>query len=229
MRDIPKSVSLPESILCGNNVFQLADDSSIVTTSFEDLTVGFEQLIDVSNQKFMVTNFGKTFYLHLSDEPIRQPICLPNNRIILPADKDEHLYLGMWFTISNLITQQVKCNLSHRAYNVVKFYSWVDVNEMTPINIKTQGLDSCMFAAYLYGCECWWTIDTLDQDILATERKLLKRILKVKPSTPNDIIYVELNRCDIISKIKHRQRKFYKKCKTLKEDEATLRKILELC
>ena len=59
-----------------------------------------------------------------------------------------------------------------------------------------------------------------------TERKILKRNLKVKPSTPNDIIYVELNRSNIISKIKQRQRKFYRHSKELKQKEATLSKIL---
>ena len=45
-----------------------------------------------------------------------------------------------------------------------------------------------------------WSID-LSEQILSIERKLLKPILKVKPNTPNNIIYVALNRSDIISKI----------------------------
>ena len=79
--------------------------------------------------------------------------------------------------------------------------------------------------AYLYGCECWWSIDDISEQILSIERKLLKTILKVKP---NDIIYVELNRPDIISKIKQCQEKFYKKCKMLQQDEAVVREVLGL-
>ena len=229
IRDIPKSVKLPASFLRGFHVFQLADDASIVTTSFDDLRTAFGQIIDESDKKRMITNLEKTFYLNLSTEPITEPVYISNNRIVNPAENNEHLYLGMWFTTSNSITKQISCNISHRAFNVVKFYQWLEVNEMTPINIKIQVLDSCMFAAYLYGCECWWTIDDLNQTILATEQKLLKTILKVKPSTPTDIVYVELNRGDILSKIKERQKKFYEKCKKLKEEEAAVRNILELC
>ena len=69
------------------------------------------------------------------------------------------------------------------------FTDWLHINEMTPINIKIQVLDSCMFAAYLYGCECWFTIDEVAEKILVVERKLLKQILQVKPNTPNEMIY----------------------------------------
>ena len=83
-----------------------------------------------------------------------------------------------------------------------------------------------MFTAYLYGCECWWKIDLVASSILAQERRILKGILQVKA---NDIIYVELNRCDIVSKVKSRQCKFYHKFKQLNEDEATARKVLDMC
>ena len=56
IRDIPKTVNLPDSFLRGYNVFQLTDDDSFVTTSFEDLPNAFEQLIDASDLKLMVTN-----------------------------------------------------------------------------------------------------------------------------------------------------------------------------
>ena len=134
----------------------------------------------------------------------------------------------MWLTTSNDTMQHIKCNLKHRAFNIVKFYAWPDINENTPIQIKIQVLDSCMFAAYLYGCECWWKIDLVASSILAEERRILKIILQVKSITPNDIIYVELNRCDVVSKMKSRQCKFYHKFKQLNQDEATARKILEM-
>ena len=44
--------------------------------------------------------------------------------------------------------------------------------------------------------------------ILIKERKMLKRILGVKQGTSNDLIYIELERPDIISRIKDLQYKF---------------------
>ena len=80
-----------------------------------------------------------------------------------------------------------------------------------------------MFAAYLYGGECWWKIDLVASSILAQEMRILENFTS-KTNTPNDIIYVELNRCDVVSKVKSRQCKFYHKFKQLNEDEATARK-----
>ena len=136
MRNIPKSVNLPNSFLNGIHILQLADDSSVITDTIESLISGFSQLIDASDTKFMVTNLLKTFYLHLSNDPYKDVIELINGCTIKFAENDEHLYLGMWFTASACITAQMKCNLNHRAYNIKKFYDWLDVNQMTPIIIN---------------------------------------------------------------------------------------------
>ena len=229
MRNIPKAVKLPSSILCGNHILQLADDSSLVVTKCKNLIDGFAQLIDASDKKFMVTNTIKTYYLHLCDEPWTEDLQLPNGTIIKPAKNNEHLCLGMWFVASGSITMQMMCNLNHREFNIKKFYDWLEVNLMTPINIKLWVLDACMFAAYLYGCECWSTIDEVKDKLLALERKLLKTILQVKPSTPNAMVYTELGRCDLITRIKIRQKKFYEKCKNLTKEESVIADILELC
>ena len=229
MRNIPKNVKLPPSFLCGHHIFQLADDSSVAVNTLVNLCNGFGQLIDASDAKFMVTNTDKTFYLHLCDEPVTDDIELSCGITIQSAPNNEHLYLGMWFKTAASITEQIKCNFNHRAYNIKKYYEWLDVNLMTPIITKLQVLDACMFMAYLYGCECWSTIDEVSEDILALERKFLKTILQVKPSTPNAIIYIELGRPDMISKIKTRQKKFYENCKKLTKEEAIMRCILDLC
>ena len=229
MRNIPKSVHLPDSFLEGNHVYQLADDSSIATNSFTDMKTGFGQLIDGSDEKFMKTNIDKTFYLHLFDNPTREDMLLANGYTIKFAVNDEHLYLGMWFTASADVLKQIFCNLSKRAFHIKLFTDWLEINEMTPISIKIQVLYLCMFAAYLYGAECWWKIDAVKEKILLIERKMLKRILQVKPSTPNEIIYTELGRCDIITKIKVRQKRFFERCNELTEEEASLKTILNMC
>ena len=230
MRNIPQSIHLKDSFLQGNHVFQLADDSSIATNLFDELQIGFGQLIDASDVKFMVTNTDKTFYLHLSDDPIREDMLLSNGYTISAALNDEHLYLGMWFMASCEVLQQLLCNFRHRSFNIKKFCDWLEINTMTPVNIKICVLDCCMFAAYLYGCECWSsTIEEVRERILATERKLLKIILQVKPSTPNEIVYTEIGRCDMMCRIKKRQKRFFESCKQLTEEDAILSKIMRMC
>ena len=103
----------------------------------------------------MVTNTNNTFYLHLCDDPVKVDIQLSNGITIQSAEDDEHLYPGMWFKNTASITEQMKFNLNQRACNIAKYHDWLDVNLLTPIYIKLHVLDSCMFLAYLYGCECW--------------------------------------------------------------------------
>ena len=95
----------------------------------------------------MVTNLKKNLHLShnpiiqpvnlpndrviLSHNPIIQPVNLPNDQVILSAENNEHLYLGMWFTTSTGSTHQIKCNFSHRVFNIVKFYNWLEINEVT--------------------------------------------------------------------------------------------------
>ena len=57
----------------------------------------------------------------------------------------------------------------------------------------------------------------------------MKRCLGVKSSTPDDIIYIELNRGDIVASIKDRQCKFFQKLFTLEEGSAIILDVLELC
>ena len=69
----------------------------------------------------------------------------------------------------------------------------------------------------------------MKEKILAIERKLLKLILQVKPSTPNELVYIELGRCDIMCRIKQRQKRFFERCKELTDEDAILSRIMNLC
>ena len=61
------------------------------------------------------------------------------------------------------------------------------------------------------------------------ERKLLKRILGVKKGTPNDLIYIELKRTDIISRIKDLQYKFNQKIYTTSVEDAVVAHAYNMC
>ena len=229
IRDIPKAVKLPESFLKGNHVLQLADDASILTTSHSYLATAFRQMMDGSDEEFMLTNLEKTFFLDLCKNPDTDPIRVSESQSIQYAENNSHPYLGMGIVSSNEIVDHIKYNLSQRKYNIKKYYDWLEINESTPIRIKLQVLDCCMMLAYLYGCECWWKIDAVANTLLSEERKILKRILQVKPNTPTDIIYTELNRCNIITRTKFRQFNFYERFKLLNQEDCIARRILDLC
>ena len=60
------------------------------------------------------------------------------------------------------------------------------------------------------------------------ERTALKRCLGVKASTPDDIVYTEVNRANIVNKIKEQQYQFFSKLADL-DGAAIVCDILEMC
>ena len=228
VQDMGKSINVPESIINDTNLLQLADDSAILAEEKVFLEKEFKQILEFSTENYMSKNVGKTVFLHLSDANDTDPIYI-GNTVLHSAERDEYLYLGMKFVASSNIVVHIQRNLKDRMFHVTKFYEWVHVNKTTPFPVKLNVLYTCMFAAYLYGSEAWWRIDEVSTEILALERKLLKCVLGVKPfGTPDDLIYIELGRHDIISIVKHRQKLFFQRLLELGSDEAVARRIVDL-
>ena len=75
----------------------------------------------------------------------------------------------------------------------------------------------------------WGDITCIKNQLQNMEIKALKKILRVKCGTTNDIVLYELNRCSIIAKIKDRQYSFYKKILELPPGEAVISDIITLC
>ena len=120
-------------------------------------------------------------------------------------------------------------NINGRMGNMHKFYAWLQYNNLTPIKIKLLALYNCVFSAILYGAETWGDLTSISEKIVKVERQALKRILAVKSSTPSNLIYIELDRADIVSVTQDRQHNFITKLLSLEEDSAIVLKVLELC
>ena len=113
--------------------------------------------------------------------------------------------------------------------NVHRFFAWLEHNRDTPIVVKLIVLYNCALGAMLYGVETWWKIDAYREKVLLIERKALKKCLGVKSCVPNNILYIKLNRADIVANISDRQYKFYQKVVKFNEDEALVKNIINLC
>ena len=63
-------------------------------------------------------------------------------------------------------------------------------------------------------------VTAIQKNTLQDERKVLKRYLGVKSSTPKDLLYIELDLLDIMASIRDKQHKFFRKLKSLEEGTA---------
>ena len=109
-----------------------------------------------------------------------------------------------------------------------KFYAWLENNQDTPIKVKLLVLYNCVFLNIFYCAETWFELDAVSDVMLLLERQALKRCLGVKASTPDDILYTELDRPDIVSSTKERQYKFFCKLANL-DGSAIVCDILTMC
>ena len=212
-----------------HNLAQLADDTATFSSDIETLKLKILALLTYSDKNFQKANIGKTKYLHLSCDPYIEPLSIDEKRKIESAHKDGYRYLGMLFIIFNKISEHISKNLKDRMGNIHKFYAWLENNIDTPIKVKLLTLYNCVFSAILYGAETWGDMDKNKEMILQIERKALKRCLGVKSSTPNELIYIELNRANMISALKDRQYKFFLKLTKLNENEALVKSIMKIC
>ena len=167
-------------------------------------------------------------YLHLSKTPITEPIEIGENQYVESADKTGYPYLGVLFICSDILKDHIVKNISHRKVHLHKFYAWLEYNEDTPIQIKLLVLYGCVFASIFYCSETWYEIDSISKEILLMERQALKRCLGVKSSTPDDILYIELNKATMVNTIKDRQHRFFAKLATL-DGYAIVCDILDMC
>ena len=86
-----------------------------------------------------------------------------------------------------------------------------------------------MFNAILYGVEAWGDTSHLENQLLTTEMKTLKVILKVKCGATSDLVLHGLRRCIIVAKIKDRQFNFYKKMLELPPGDAVVKEMMNIC
>ena len=132
------------------------------------------------------------------------------------------------FICSDILKDHILKNINLRKGNLAKFYAWLQYNEHTPILMKLIVLYNCVLAAIFYCSETWYEIDQVSQEMLLMERAALKRCLGVKASTPDDIVYTEVNRANIVNKIKEQQYQFFTKLADL-DGAAIVCDILEMC
>ena len=183
---------------------QLADDTMIYADR-DSLLSKCPEIISYSDGKYQVINMKKTKYCEFIEDPKMEDMMINDTQSIgCVTLKDGYPYLGFKFIPTNNVTKIIERNVNDKMYNVSKYYGWLDI----------------MFNAMLYGSETWGDFSNVHEKVRAIERKLLKRILGVKSGTTNDLIYHELRRGDIVSRIKHKQCRFianYCRCQLMKQ------------
>ena len=208
-----------------NNMLQLADDTLIISEHTHSLAELFVRIFNYAKRKFIIINMDKTKYMQLTEYPSLQNVVKDDISIEAVNPDDGYNWLGFYLSYTSNVNKLIENNFKKKAANIGKFYAWLQINETTPFPLKLRVLYSCMLPALLYSCEAWGALDDLEKRIMLIEKKALKACLGVKQGTSDEIIYLEINKADIVASIYYRQYKFYQKFKRLSCRESTARNI----
>ena len=209
-------------------LLQLADDTTITAEMIRQFIHNMSVVVKYSIEKFLRVHPTKSKYFHLTDnEKIIDDILLDEG-ITLSAIVEGYNWLGFWLCDSKEISEIINYHLAKKMVHTCSFYSSLAVKIDTPFKIKLLVLYNCLFATILYSCEVWVNLEDLAEKLILAEKKALKACLGIKMSTPDDIVYQEINHADIISTIRDRQYNFFKKIIEHEENAAIVIGILNL-
>ena len=212
-------------------LIQLADDTNLIAETITSLNNKFSITFKYAKDNYQRINHKKTKFMHMSDEPSLNDIVLEDGTVINPVNPCEgYSFLGFKLTYSGNIEHIIENNLDSKVNTIVRYYAWLHENNDTPFYIKIQVLYTCLFTSILYSAEAWSNISKhIEEKILKIEREALKQCLGVKTGTTNDLIYIELNKADIIANIKERQKNFYEKVLKFEPEDAVVKSIWNMC
>ena len=207
---------------------QLADDSAIYAEKIYNLIMKFRKIFEYSERKNQVANIKKTVYGNFAENPRLTPLEIDDNITLNSIDADKgYKYIGLFVFPTNDIHEIIIRNVIKRLGHFAKFHAWLAVNELTPVEIKLLVLDGCVLGAVLYSSECWGDVSCVEEKLKEAEIKALRAILGVKKGTTTDLIYHELERCTIISRIHDRQFKFFSKLIEMSPNDAIVKMIID--
>ena len=209
-------------------LFQLADDTTVTAEVVRQFIKNMTTIVKYSIEKFLRIHPTKSKYFHLTDfEKMIDDIMLDDG-ITLQAISEGYNWLGFWLCDSKDVSEIINFHFTKKSIHIASFYSWLAINEDTPFKVKLFFLYICLFATLLYSCEVWVNLDEMAEKLKLIEKKALKSCLGIKMSTPDDIVYQEVNRADIVSSIRDRQLNFFTKILKHEEDAAVVIGIMNL-
>ena len=115
-----------------------------------------------------------------------------------------YVYLGAFFTQDGRVETATKTKTKPK--HVMKFVFFVTKNTDCPFWIKRKVFEAALLTSVLYSAEAW-----LSKDLAHLHKMymaLVKTLLGVRTSTPNDICLTELGYCTLPGHVRSMQHRF---------------------
>ena len=185
----------------------LMDDTVLLATSREQAIKKVKILMDYCQKSGMRINQDKTKFMVINgNSGSRAPIVIDNEKV---DNCESYVYLGQVFTQDAKIESVLAIHCKDKYKHVLKFFAFVAKNGNFPVWVKKKVFEAVILSAILYSCESW-----LSNSVKAIGRlymSLVKSVLGVRISTPNDLCLIELVYPTVKGRIQQAQSRFFRK------------------
>ena len=183
------------------------DDTVLLATSREQAIKKVKILMDYCQKSGMRINQDKTKFMVINgNSGSRAPIVIDNEQV---DNCGSYVYLGAVFTQDAKIESVLAIYCKDKYKHVLKFFAFVAKNGNFPLWVKKKVLEAAIVSAILYSCESW-----LSNSVKVIGRlymSLVKSLLGVRISTPNDLCLIELGYPTVKGRIQQAQSRFFRK------------------
>mgnify|MGYP001545129845 CR=1 FL=1 len=197
----------PDDFLAETHALMLMDDTVLLATDRESAEKKVEILMSFCEQSGMSINASKTKFFVLNGHPSDSIAFTTTKGLISTCES--YVYLGAHFTSNGKLSSAITNHCSTKMAHVTKFNAFVQRNCDFPYSIKEKVLIACLMSALLYSSESWLTGNLRQVQVLYMS--VIKSLLSVRKTTPNDLCLIESSLPPLMSKVKEMQRSFLQK------------------
>lgn len=199
------------------SILLYADDTTILAESAEELQKGLDSMKMYCEYWSLTINADKTKICVFSSRNCEVVFNLDGH----PLETVKHFsFLGVTFSSSGRFKQNEEDTISKASSALFALYQKIRVLNLPPCH-SLELFDKLISPIVLYGCEIWgmYNFDKIEQ----VHTKFCKRVLKLRVSTCNAMIYGETGRFPLAITVKERIVTFWHK---LTQQESKLSGLL---
>ena len=214
--DMYKNSFNPEPLIWIYHLLVHADDTLMLATSRELTKQKVLSLLEYCCNNFIKLQLTKCAFMCINSDDVEDEKPFQFQNLMLNATSEE-VYLGSAITNSVNIADDVKADIKHRQFSIVKYFSFLRCNKNAPTDVKKIILDACSLSSLLYNAETW-ACANLD-NLGASYRRMLKAILGIGTTVCNEIVYIELGVVSVKVRVLIKQWRFWNSVLKLEDDD----------
>ena len=169
-------------------VLLYADDTIVLAENEYDLQMALKSLFEYCVMYNLTVNTSKTKIIIFSRGMVRKYPSFQYGSDSIEV-VSEYVYLGVKMAYNNKFSKAMKKQLDQGRRS--QFSMLIKAMKLDlPIDIQSKMFENVVFPVLLYGSEVWvfQSVEMLE----VFHRNVLKKILKLRPSTPNCMVYGEV-------------------------------------